>query len=247
MTNHSITRSKPISLQVQDILRERIIQGIYPTDQRMPSEDRLAEELQVSRATIRTALTSLASEGYIRRRHGDGTYVSPHAFEINLRMGKVWDIELQIQKSGRQPNCQILENLQRPANAEEIEKLGITPGDLILSITLLFTADEKPVMMMINSTPIEGLSSNIPPDAVSLPFLEFLKRFQTRNPNTGQMHFQACCADPDTASLLKISPSEPLLVMSSIIFDDNNSPLSFGKEVYIGQEGFHMITSIIRR
>jgi GntR family transcriptional regulator len=245
MAAYSITRSKPVALQVQEMLRERICQGMYPADQRMPSEERLAEELQVSRATIRTALASLAAEGYIRRRHGDGTYVSPHAFEINLRLGKVWDIELQIQKSGRQSNRQILEHLERPATPEEMELLGLAPGERVLSITLLFCADNQPVMLITNRTSILGLSANIPPDAVSLPWLEFLKQYHQKKLGTGQIHFQACLADPETAARLKILPGGPLLVMNVVLLDDQGHPLSLGKEVYVGQEGFKMISSLV--
>ena len=62
MTNlNAITRSQPVAQQIEEILRERILQGVYAPEERMPSEERLAKELGVSRASVRTAMTRLAN------------------------------------------------------------------------------------------------------------------------------------------------------------------------------------------
>ncbi|HEY3313836.1 MAG TPA: FCD domain-containing protein [Bacillota bacterium] len=46
---------------------------------RLPAERELASQLGVSRATVREAIQSLASLGYLEVRHGVGTLVSQHA------------------------------------------------------------------------------------------------------------------------------------------------------------------------
>lgn len=93
MNTSNLSRSKPLAKQVYQLLLERIHSNVYSPDHRMPSEDRLAEELQVSRTTVRAALDVLTAEGYVLRRHGDGTYyVNPHIFELNVRTIPVWDI-----------------------------------------------------------------------------------------------------------------------------------------------------------
>ncbi len=98
-----IERQKPIAEQVHDILRERIVQRVYAVDQRLPSEESLSTELNVSRATLRTALASLAAEGLVTRRHGDGTYINKHVIEINTRFEGIWEFTQLIENSGRTP------------------------------------------------------------------------------------------------------------------------------------------------
>jgi len=51
----------------------------YPGD-RLPAENDLAEEYEVSRVTIRTALHKLSALGYVETRTGGGTYVSKFDF-----------------------------------------------------------------------------------------------------------------------------------------------------------------------
>ena len=64
------------ALHVLKMLRERIADGVYPLETNLPSERTLAEEFQVSRVTIRKALTYLKNDGIIVRRPGLGNIIS---------------------------------------------------------------------------------------------------------------------------------------------------------------------------
>ena len=63
----------PLYHQVAGILRQRIEEGVYPAGARLNSEDELAVEFDVSRATVRQAMSELALEGRVIRRRGRGT------------------------------------------------------------------------------------------------------------------------------------------------------------------------------
>ncbi|HRE21780.1 MAG TPA: GntR family transcriptional regulator, partial [Rhabdaerophilum sp.] len=70
--------------QVADQLRSYLDSGALPVGARLPTERELAEQLNVSRPTIREALIALEVEGRIRIRVGSGIYVCepppfPHA------------------------------------------------------------------------------------------------------------------------------------------------------------------------
>ena len=53
-----------------------------PVGSRLTPERRLAEEYQVSRSTMSKILTELVNEGYLARKVGSGTYVSPRNTEV---------------------------------------------------------------------------------------------------------------------------------------------------------------------
>ncbi|WP_316859439.1 FadR/GntR family transcriptional regulator [uncultured Cohaesibacter sp.] len=74
----SETRSRPRRLladKVYHTLFSRITNGDYPVNQRMPSENQLAEDLGVSRPVLRNALEKLRKEGLIYARQGAGNFV----------------------------------------------------------------------------------------------------------------------------------------------------------------------------
>ena len=66
---------RPRHEQISDWLRERIEEGAYEVDEKLPSEKQLGEQFDVSRVTVRRALQTLESEDYIYRRQGLGSFV----------------------------------------------------------------------------------------------------------------------------------------------------------------------------
>ncbi len=66
----------PLPDLVADTLRKAIMSGKLAAGQRLPAEPQLAEQLGVSRATLRQALSLLTQEGLLVRQHGRGTFVS---------------------------------------------------------------------------------------------------------------------------------------------------------------------------
>lgn len=70
-----VASSRRIYREIADLLSERIDNGEYPVGSRMPPERELAEELQVSRSSVREALIALEIGGYVDVRLGSGIYV----------------------------------------------------------------------------------------------------------------------------------------------------------------------------
>ncbi|OUQ78569.1 GntR family transcriptional regulator [Flavonifractor sp. An100] len=61
--------------QVADVLRGEIAEGLYQKRMLLPTEQVLCQQFNVSRQTIRQALSVLASEGYIQRKQGSGSHI----------------------------------------------------------------------------------------------------------------------------------------------------------------------------
>lgn len=59
----------PVSRQIADAIRTRIVAGKLQTGDRLPSERDLADQLSRSRETIKTAYRMLATDGYAVIRH----------------------------------------------------------------------------------------------------------------------------------------------------------------------------------
>ena len=57
--------TKPIYVQIQEYLAEQILSGRLPPESRISSERDLSDELEVSRMTIRKAITELVNEGFL--------------------------------------------------------------------------------------------------------------------------------------------------------------------------------------
>ena len=65
-----------LSSNVSDKLKRKIIDGEWKVNEQIPTEQELAEELMVSRTTIREAIKILASQNIVRIDRGKGTFVA---------------------------------------------------------------------------------------------------------------------------------------------------------------------------
>jgi len=76
----TLLRRKLLRHEVADHLRSLIMKKYRPGD-RLPSEAEFCKELRISLVTLREALSIIAHEGLIVRKHGSGTYVAEHAHQ----------------------------------------------------------------------------------------------------------------------------------------------------------------------
>ncbi|WP_010663009.1 GntR family transcriptional regulator [Marinilabilia salmonicolor] len=87
----------PLHEQIEKKLRELIARPEYMKDGKMlPTETELSKKLEVSRTTIRQAITSLVNDGLLIRRKGSGTKVSTNGIE---GVGRKWKSFSQEMKS----------------------------------------------------------------------------------------------------------------------------------------------------
>ena len=108
-------RKAPKTDEVYLTLKHRIAAGEYPEGM-LPVEPKLAEQLQVSRKTLRSALTRLALENYIVRIKGEGTFINRSAEEAGRILVMVRDEE-----SITTPDRYILPGIQQEAAAMNLQ------------------------------------------------------------------------------------------------------------------------------
>ena len=77
--SNSLIQKASLANQVEQIMVERIKSGFYPVGEKLPSEIQLAEEFDVSKATVRAAVNALTARRLVVRRQGVGTFVSQSA------------------------------------------------------------------------------------------------------------------------------------------------------------------------
>src|ERR1039458_7809401 len=75
----------PLYHQLQNVLKAEIESARWRPDERLPSEQEIAERFHVSKITVRQALQELAQVGYIRREQGRGTFVARRKFDEGPR------------------------------------------------------------------------------------------------------------------------------------------------------------------
>jgi GntR family transcriptional regulator len=73
-------------LQLYEIMKGKMESGEWSVDSQIPTEDDLCKLFDVSKATVRLAVSELSRQGYLKRQQGKGTFVCKRIIPEELSM-----------------------------------------------------------------------------------------------------------------------------------------------------------------
>jgi GntR family transcriptional regulator len=217
-----------------EALEEAIGAGVYRPGSRLPSEAELAEQLSVSRPTLRESLRLLEERGMIRRRHGRGTFVRerPIQKELNRNFG----ITSMILAAGYKPGARNGATANIKADKELAERLGLKLGDPVWQIERVRLADERPVVFSIDSIPAQLIAredlDQILSDA-DQSLYSLLHRVRGVVVSRGEAELVPCKATTELRGLLDVKPGTPLLCMRQVDFDQHGRAVVYSVEYHV--------------
>lgn len=109
--------------QIADQLRSLIERGEYAVGSRLPTERELADQLKVSRPTVREALIALEVEGRVRIRVGSGIYVTEPADSAPALAAAVIEGPFELLRAREFLESAIAEQAARVATKDDIARI----------------------------------------------------------------------------------------------------------------------------
>jgi GntR family transcriptional regulator len=230
MSDRLPVRQLPLAQQVEEILIDRIRSGVYLPDTQLPPENNLAAELNVSRATVRSALNTLAAHGLVVRRQGAGTFVTQMP-SITNPLDKAIDFLALIAASQRQPGVEQVACQVEPVGESMAAALRLEPGSQALTIYKVFTADKEPVIYCINTVALWLFSEELLKQTIQNPnMLEPLYEFLETECNQ-RVEYHVARVHPSVAKAchfikpLPLDPHTPILVIDEVGFNAGGQPV----------------------
>jgi GntR family transcriptional regulator len=223
-----------LSVQTQNYLLDLIEDGAYVPGEQLPSEQELAAQLGISRATLREALLNLEQEGVVVRRHGVGTFVAP-GYEYRLESGlerleSILDLATRQQMKVRVDDLDVQ---QKPADVSLADMLKVSPGTPLTCVCRVIMVDRKPVAFMADYV----LSAVLSPTDVDGTFngsvLDLLRRKQELHVAQAIANIVAVNAEPALTHKLKVKPGQALLLLEETVFDDEGVAVEFSRNYFI--------------
>ncbi|CAN5603891.1 hypothetical protein BH20CHL7_BH20CHL7_15840 [soil metagenome] len=139
---------------VRDGLRREVIRGGYEPGSRLPNEDALAGQFNVSRATIREAVRGLVEEGYLARRQGSGTFVTSRPLLRNS-LDTNFSYTAYLESTGVRAGRHILGVTTIAASEVVAERLHLEPGARVVELRRVRTADDRPAVYSVDHMPAD--------------------------------------------------------------------------------------------
>lgn len=193
---------------------------------RLPSEEDLSARLEVSRATVRSALLSLQVHGVIQRVHGRGTFINRHALRVPANI------------SQDKPFTEVLTEMGKDVATRSEVSVGAAPASMlqrfqwtqpreVCVVRRIFIASGVPAVFAIDCVPLELFPSREPPSKGSESVFDFLRYETHRQVRYSVAEIVPTLPSNEAARTLEVDRDRPTLLLENTHIDESDEPVAF--------------------
>lgn len=222
----------PAYLQLKTQLARAISAGRLAVGTALPSERDLADDLGLSRMTVRRAFEELVGEGMVEQRQGSGTYVRPRRLEQTI--DRVIGFTDELRALGLKAGSVLLDASSAVADDDTARALLLDPGTAVLRVARLRTADDEPLAIQI---------AHLIPAMRTLPIDDLERRGSLYRaiadgfglaPHRARQTVSARMASREERALLHLDERTPVLALERTTYDAEDRPFEFVRSAYRG-------------
>ena len=225
----AVDRTSPVPLyfQVATRLQQLIEEGRIPVGERLENEVDLADQLGVSRPTMRRAIQYLVERGMLVRKRGVGTQVVHPKLHRPVELTSLYD---DLAKAGRRPRTVVVSLVVEPATDAVAQALGVPDGTEVTSVTRLRYAGDEPLALMYNAVPVDVI--RLRAEDLQEQGLYQLLRNAGHAPRMATQVIGARDATAAEARQLGERRGASVLTMRRTAWDANGRPVEYGSHIY---------------
>ncbi len=217
--------------EVCDKLIAQFSSGVVGHGDRLGSERDMAQELGISRTTLRQALDVLESDGYIRRvpGRGGGTFVVQGKIERDP--SRIVGVPALLRSQGVTAGTRVLSSGLVDADPVTARHLGLKAGELVVSLMRIRLADGSPISIEHAMLPADRF-----PGLLELPLggsvYELLSQHYHTHPSDAMEQIEVVIASHEQASLLDMREGHPLLSITRTTKDQDGTLIEFSHDLF---------------
>ena len=229
--------ARPLYDRVYRALRSEIESGTLRAGDLLPSERTIAEQLQVSRVTVRRALQQMAADGLIEGRRVASIGEDQNALLSFSAMGA---------ERGLDAASRVLVAEVRDATIDQAELLRVPPGARLFVLHRVRLLGGVPVAIDESAIPHDRCKGIEKVDFTTASLYETLERRFDIVPTRADYVIEATAATREQARLLRLDAGAPVLQATETMFDQLDRPTDAGRIVYRGDR-YRFRATLIRR
>ncbi|MEV4755956.1 GntR family transcriptional regulator [Micromonospora sp. NPDC049559] len=225
----AVDRNSPVPLyfQVAEQFAAAIQRGDLTPGQRLDSEIQIADQLGLSRPTVRQAIAHLVDRGLIVRRRGVGTEVVRGEVRRAVELTSLYD---DLRRSGQEPTTSVLELRAVPAGSDVARALDVPEGAPVQHVRRLRFANGEPLAIMQNWLPADLVPLSV--ERLQEQGLYGILRAAGMRVRGAHQRIGARAATAAEARMLDERRGSPLLTMTRTAYDDGGRYVEHGSHIY---------------
>jgi GntR family transcriptional regulator len=212
---------------------------------RLPAEPELAQQLGVSRATLREAMRTYEGQGLIRRRQGVGTFIVPQVKVIDSGLEVLESIETLAERIGLNVVMGDLKVDSLAADAAHAEALGVPVGSPLVQVARVITAENRPVAYLIDVLPVDIVQPADLSGGFTGSVLDLLLQRGTPPLANSRTEIRAIAAPSEVARALQIQRGDGLLLFVAVLYSQDGRVVDYSHSYFLpGYFRFHVVRSV---
>jgi GntR family transcriptional regulator len=208
-----------------------VIEGAGPGTG-LASERELALRLGVSRPTVRAAIEELTRAGLLVRRHGRGTFTSPHKITQQLSHSTVSG--LGVPPAEGDWTSHVVTFATSPAGRTRGTRLGLEPDAPVLRVTRVRLVEAEPIAIERLELPADLVPGLEPADMETGNFYRLLRSRYDIHVAEAVQTLEPSVTDPEQADLLDVPPYFPIMCVERTTQDREGRTVEHARSVYRG-------------
>lgn len=199
----------------------------------LPSEPALAQQLGVSRATLRDAMRTFENRGLIVRKQGIGTYVSmpPPVIETGLEV--LESVETLANRMGLDVEMTSLSLREYPPKPHEASVFEIAEDVVLLEIARTIHVDDQPVAFLVDILPKHLLPIDISSDGFSGSVLDLLLEMGEPELAHSKTEITATSASDGLAQMLNVRRGSVLLKLEAFLYGKDGNAIDHSLSFFL--------------
>jgi len=226
----------PIYYQIKERIKGWIVEGEFTPGAKIPSENELSEMFEVSRLTVRQAVSQLTQEGFLYRKRGEGTFVTDNEGLIN---------SLSLELSGFMNDLFYYQISQIKIKSAEIhrvavskrirEKLELDPEEReVIQVKRVRFLRDRLFTYTINYLPPAIGERLAVKDLYERPLMQILEQDLGIVFTEAVQTIEATFADQEVARHLEMSSGLPILTVERVMYTQRRKPIELFQSFYRG-------------
>jgi GntR family transcriptional regulator len=228
---HPTEKFVPSYYRLESHLRESIRSGTLRSGDPIPPESQFCQQFNVSRTTVRQALSRLVYEGLIIRHRGRGSFVA----EPRLEHSKPFlSFEEEMRARGATTAIKLLDMRTEPADRKVAENLGIAEGTPVVVLERLRLVNGQVVGYEIRYLPRKIGEALTPDEIHNQPLVPAVRRILGKPRTRLSLRVTASLARKEEARVLETKLGAPVLVREHTWYFEPEGPMQYGKSIFRG-------------
>jgi len=225
---------KKLSDFVEESLNDYIDSLLKDGRTKLPPEIELAQDLSVSRTTIRRALSNLENRGVILRIHGKGTFINPNLSQAKLNITSGLPLLQLIENCGFKASVKVLDYDTAQPSPLQQSALKLKENSQIINISRVYYADKIPVVLLIDNIPAKYIGKNLSEKELENSTFELIRKHAGVLCIRDEVHISTANSGSIAAYTMgsNIINSDTALVFDIINYNEVNLPIFISKQFF---------------